>query len=128
MVERRKIWPLSKTGEIVSEYKSVESRRHPRPDCVCKVGATMTTQKKAALQGGGPCQNTHPHSSNRRLHNAIAQTIVGGREGDQFIRALRESYREPDALATRLQEIADDAARTRGFCRALQKFIERGTE
>ena len=80
----------------------------------------MTTQKKAALQGG-PCQNTHPHSS-----NAIAQTIVGGQDGDQFIRALRESYREPDALATRLQEIAGNAARTRGFCRALQKYIERG--
>ena len=91
----------------------------------------MTTQKKAALQGG-PCQNTHPHSSNRlrnakALFDAIAQTIVGGQDGNSFIRGLRESYCEPDALATRLQEIADDAARTRGFCRALQKFIERGS-
>ena len=87
----------------------------------------MTTQKKAALQGG-PCQNIYSHCNAKAPFDAIAQTIVGGREGNQFIRALRESYREPDALAKRLQEIADDAARTRGFCRALQKFIERGTE
>ena len=92
----------------------------------------MTTQKKATLQGG-PCQNTHPHSSNRlrnakALFDAIAQTIVGGQDGNSFIRGLRESYCEPDALATRLLEIADDAATMRGFCRALQKYIERGTE
>ena len=91
----------------------------------------MTTQKKAALQGG-PCQNTYPHFSNRLRNakapfDAIAQTIVGGQEGNRFIRGLRESYCEPDALATRLQEIADDAATMRGFCRALQKFIERGS-
>ena len=91
----------------------------------------MTTQKKAALQGG-PCQNTYPHFSNRLRNakapfDAIAQTIVGGQEGNRFIRGLRESYCEPDALATRLQEIADDAATMRGFCRALQKFIEGGS-
>ncbi len=90
------------------------------------------TQKKAALQGG-PCQNTHPYFSNRLRNakapsqfDAIAQTIVGVQEGNRFIRGLRESYCDPDALATRLQEIAGDAARTRGFCRALQKFLERG--
>ena len=89
------------------------------------------TAKKKATRGGGSYQNTHPHSSNRLRNakapfDAIAQTIVGGQDGNRFIRGLRESYCEPDALATRLQEIADDAARTRGFCRALQKFMERG--
>ena len=91
----------------------------------------MTDAEKAARQGG-PCQNAHPYFSNR-LRNAdapfdsIAAAIAGQREGASFVRDVRDGIAAPDALFMRLQEIADDAAATRGFCRALQKFIERGT-
>ena len=59
--------------------------------------------------------------------DSVADTIAGQQDGDRFIRGLREIYYDPDALATRLQEIAGDAARLFGFCRALQKQLERNS-
>ena len=57
--------------------------------------------------------------------DAIARAIEGGDAGRRLIRELRESFCEPDTLFEKLREIFNDPARLRGFCRALQKFIER---
>lgn len=92
----------------------------------------MTAQKKAARQGGSShnlprnFSIASPRGKAERF-DEIAQTIAGGQDGNRFIRGLRESYCDPDALHLRFRELASDAARTRGFCRALQKFIERGS-
>ena len=42
------------------------------------------------------------------------------------MRDLCDGVSAPDALFMRLREIAGNAAKMRGFCRALQKYIERG--
>lgn len=92
----------------------------------------MTDEKKAARQGG------FSHISPRNFStasprgeaapfNSIADTIAGQQEGARFVRDLCDGVSEPDALHLRLRELAGDAARTRGFCRALQKHIERGS-
>ena len=89
----------------------------------------MTDEKKAARQGG-PCQNPDPncsiasHRGNAQF-DAIADTIAGQRAGAQFVRDLCDGISAPDAMFIRLQEIAKAPAKLRGFCRALQKFIER---
>ena len=96
---------------------------------------TEKTPRAGRPRGVPPDQNSRRHLTNSATprkaaaapFDSIADTIAGQQDGARFIRGLRESYCEPDALATRLQEIADDAATMRGFCRALQKFIERGS-
>ena len=91
----------------------------------------MTDEKKAARQGGSI------HISRRNFSitslrgkapfDSIADTIAGQQEGARFVRDLCDGISAPDALFMRLREIADDAAKMRGFCRALQKYIERGS-
>ena len=90
----------------------------------------MTDEKKAARQGG-PCQNADSHSSNiaapcNAPFDSIADTIRGQEEGQRFVLALRDGIASPDALLMRLRELVTSPAATRGFCRTLQKFIERG--
>ena len=91
----------------------------------------MTDEKKAALPGG-LSQITRPNFSSNVLRGkvhfkAIGDTIAGQQEGVRFMRELCDGIAAPDALCLRLREIADDAAKMRGFCRALQKYIERGS-
>lgn len=91
----------------------------------------MTDAKKAARQGGS-YQNTHSHSSNIAAQcnapfDSIADTILGQQEGVRFVRDLCDGISAPDAMFIRMQEIATAPATMRGFCRALQKYIERGT-
>ena len=91
----------------------------------------MTDEKKAARQGGW-CQISPPHFSTAVLRGkaapfkAIGDTIAGQTEGSRFVRDLVDGTAAPDALFMRLREIAGNAAKMRGFCRATQKYIEQG--
>lgn len=90
----------------------------------------MTDEKKAARQGG-PYQNTPYHFSSNvacgTAHfKAIGDTIAGQTEGSRFVRDLVDGTAAPDALHQRLRELASDTSRLRGFCRAIQKYIEQG--
>ena len=91
----------------------------------------MTDEKKAALPGGShytrPDFSNNAHRGKSQQFNAIADTIRGQEEGARFVRELCDGLADPDAIFMRLREIAEDAAATRGFCRALQKYIERGS-
>jgi hypothetical protein len=55
----------------------------------------------------------------------IASTIGGQSEGERFIRDVRELPVAPDVLAIRIREMISEQCRFAGFCRALQKHIER---
>lgn len=90
----------------------------------------MTDEKKAARQGGW-CQISPPHFSTAVLRgkapfNSIADTIAGQQEGSRFVRDLCDGVSAPDALLIRMRENLGNAAKMRGFCRAIQKYIERG--
>lgn len=94
----------------------------------------MTALEKTPQPGrqkGVPDHNQGKHLTNdsRRgkppVDSSIADTIAGQMAGAQLVRDLRDGIVAPDLLVTRLREIADDAAKMRGFCRSLQKFIER---
>ena len=96
----------------------------------------MTTTEKMPRAGrprGVPDQNPRRHFTNSATprkaaapFDSIADTIAGQQEGASFVRGLRDGVSAPDAMLIRLREIAGNAAKLRGFCRALQKFIERG--
>ncbi len=91
----------------------------------------MTDEKKAARQGGShyytrPDFSNTAHRGKAAPFDSIADTIAGQQQGVRFVRDLRDGVSAPDALLMRLREIAGDAAKMRGFCRTLQKFIERG--
>ena len=59
------------------------------------------------------------------LPNSIDEAIIGQQQANVFIRELRTEYASPDALFARVQELVLSLAQLRGFCRTLQKFIER---
>ena len=95
----------------------------------------MTAPEKTPQAGrpkGVPDHNPLAHLTNDchrgkpPVDSSIADTIEGQMAGAQFVRDLCEGIAAPDALYMRLREIADDAAMMRGFCRAAQKYIERG--
>lgn len=92
----------------------------------------MTDEKKAARQGGSnhnlPCNFSITSSRGKaERFDVIGDTIRGQEEGRRFVRDLRDGIADPDAIFMRLRELASDTPRRRGFCRALQKFIERGS-
>lgn len=91
----------------------------------------MTEQKKVA-PGGGDSQYYTDHQYNTDLANRkpadfeIAAAITDQRAADRLVSKLRGNIVLPDLLFTCLREMGDDAARLRGFCRAVQKSLERG--
>ena len=93
----------------------------------------MTDEKKAALPGGfshispSDFSIASPRGKDADApFDSIAAAIAGQQAGACFVRDLRDGMAAPDALCLRLRELAGDAARLRGFCRALQKQLERG--
>ena len=92
----------------------------------------MTDEKKAARQGGSshisPSNFSITSHRGKAPFDSIADTIAGQQEGARFVRDLCDGISAPDALFMRLRELASDTPRRRGFCRALQKHIERGDE
>lgn len=91
----------------------------------------MTAQKKAARQGGSNHnlpRNFSITSSRGKAErfDVIADTIAGQQEGSRFVRELCDGISAPDALLMRMRENLGNAAKMRGFCRALQKYIEQG--
>ena len=54
----------------------------------------------------------------------IAEIVGGQADGEAFLRSLNECT-PPDALADRVASMIDSRAKLRGFCRALQKKLER---
>ena len=91
----------------------------------------MTDEKKAARQGGSD-QYTHVHFSSaahrgKAPFDLISEAIAGQEEGRGFVRDLADGASVPDALFMRLRQIAGNAAKMRGFCRAVQKFVERAS-
>ena len=86
--------------------------------------------KIAPLDGRGEVKKPRSHSSNVATQcnapfDSIDETIAGQADGSRFVRDLRDGIAAPDAMFVRLQEIATDTAKLRGFCRALQKALER---
>ena len=70
----------------------------------------------------------HPEAAfklNRQL-NFIAEVIEGQASGAQFIRELDETICDPDRLFRKIMALNNSPAALQGFCRELQKFIERG--
>lgn len=84
----------------------------------------MTNEKKAALADGFS-KSTPEYFSNTALSNSIDDAILGQQQANAFIRELRTDYATPDALFARVQELVPSLSQLRGFCRTLQKFIER---
>ena len=86
---------------------------------------------QAGRPRGAPDHNQRNHFTNsvkpRKAapFDSIADTIAGQIEGSRFVRDLCAGVSAPDAMFMRLREIAGNAAKMRGFCRALQKYIER---
>ena len=75
-----------------------------------------------------PCgakRNRVRRNTELRTFSRVADVVAGQQEGDRFLRDLLEFQAAPDALATRVSEISGDHSRLIGFCRAIQKFIER---
>ena len=58
-------------------------------------------------------------------NTSIDEAIAGHAAGSRFVLDLRDGIALPDAMFVRLQEIAP--AQLRGFCRALQKALERSS-
>ena len=85
----------------------------------------MRDEKKAALAAGFSTTTPPVYFSSSALSNSIEKAIIGQQQADEFIRELRTDYTLPDALFSRVQEMISSAARLRGFCRTLEKFIER---
>ena len=94
---------------------------------------TQSETPQAGRPRGAPDHNQRNHFTNsvkpRKVapFDSIADTIAGQQEGSLFLRDLRTTFASPDALFLRLRENLGNAAKMRGFCRALQKFIEKGS-
>lgn len=60
---------------------------------------------------------------------AAVSTIKGVQDAQRLILSIRDGCAPADAVLAglRLVEATNDAARLRGFCRGLQKTLERGT-
>lgn len=97
----------------------------------------MTAPEKTPQAGRPrvvPDQNPRNHLTNsvkpRKAaaapFDSIADAIAGQQEGVRLVRDLRTTFASPDALLLRLRENLGNAAKMRGFCRALQKIIEQG--
>lgn len=84
----------------------------------------MANEKKAALADGFS-KSTLVHFSNSPQSNSIDEAILGQQQANSFIRELRTDYAAPDALFSRVNALVSSSAQLRGFCRTLQKFIER---
>lgn len=68
-----------------------------------------------------------PAAPYRRIADAVSDNLQGQADAERFIERLRGTFTDPDELmrqALLAQEWSPD--RLRGFCRALQKRIERG--
>lgn len=62
-----------------------------------------------------------------KLADAVGDHIQAQSDAERFIDRLRTEYPEPDALMRAVLEAqAWSPDRLRGFCRALQKHIEKG--
>ena len=90
-------------------------------------------KKGAAGETGAPIQTTYHTPKNT---NTSAQTqdgdvidgiIAGQAAAEDFLIALRRNFLPPDALLNQIASMAPDRDRLKGFCRRLQKFIERAT-
>ena len=61
----------------------------------------------------------------RNENSSIGEIIAGQSEGDAFLRGLADNCSVPDALFGRVSALATHPAKLQGFCRAIQKFVER---
>ena len=90
-------------------------------------------KKGAAGETGAPLEKTsHVPKHNNTIAqaqdgDAIDEIIAGQAAGDAFLLAVRNSYCATDELYIKFSGIAADRDRLKGFCRSLQKFIERAT-
>lgn len=90
----------------------------------------MPDEKKAALVDGfenyiHDYRNSALPQRKGAALNAVDEIIAGQSEADRFIRAVAAESAMPDALFERLREFSSSQMWLRGFCRALQKQIER---
>ena len=58
--------------------------------------------------------------------NFIAEAIQGQASGAQFIRELDDTICDADRLFHEVYALSNSPAALRGFCRELQKCLERG--
>lgn len=69
----------------------------------------------------------NPSASYRKLADAVGANLQGQADAERFLDRLRGSYADPDELMRQIElkrAVSED--RLRGFCRALQKRLERG--
>ena len=115
--------------------RALSKIRDPNVYCFRRGRRVTTTEKtpRAGRPRGVPDQNPRRHFTNSATprkaaapFDSIADTIAGQQEGVRLVRDLRTTFASPDALLLRLRENLGNAAKMRGFCRALQKIIEQG--
>jgi len=70
---------------------------------------------------------TAPAGKHTSLASAAMASIRGGTDAQHLLHMLREGYAPADALHDALQLVlaTGDAERAKGFCRLLQKHLER---
>lgn len=87
----------------------------------------MKTKKNAGRESGADMSNqSSPHDSKPwRKFTDFTVEIVGQEQGDCFVADMQRGGLEPDDLFLRVLPLTTQPPRLRGFCRALQKFLEK---
>lgn len=82
----------------------------------------------ASLETNLTCPSNYIHDDAQPQYgDDIDAAIQGQKEARAFILALQNGVSPPEEFAGRIAAMVGEAARFRGFCRAIQKYLERGS-
>lgn len=88
---------------------------------------SVTTRPELMSPSDNEGRLTAPKPKAATFSDAVMSTIRGGQEAQRLIFSIREGCAPADVLLDGLQAVqaVNDADRLRGFCRELQKSLER---